>query len=394
MKQIKLLLSFVLISMQSFTTFAQDSLITQIAQQNHTLFSIQANSFKGLGWEKIIKEAQNTDFVMIGEDHFTNEIPFFCNAITSQIKFDNFFCEIDPYSSKIIESKIKTLTDNQLREYEADFGNTFSFFAMSSEFDLLKKTVKSGTTVYGLDQVLMIADRLICRELKNQTKNKDAKVIYERIEKRSKELFANFLKDPNNPMYMMMEDFDNDLKELTALKLSSYESEAIEKMKLSAKIYKEQNHHLRIQLMKNQLMENYSDWKDKKNFFKFGANHLAKGESFLKIYDIGNLINNIADSNFSSSLHILIIGKSGAQGSPFKGFPEQTINADSESLKPLKPFFDMVVNPNDWYCLDMKPIRKKVEDGEITTNIQLARIINGFDYVVIIPKVTAATFAK
>jgi hypothetical protein len=380
--------------MQSFLTFAQDSLINQIAKNNHTLFSVQGNSFKGVGWEKILTEAKKSNFVMIGEDHFINEVPFFCNALTSQIKFDNFFCEIDPYSSKIIASKIKTLSDTQLRKFETNFGNTFSFFAVSSELELLKNVVKSGTNVYGLDQVLMIGDRLLCSELKTITKNSEAKAIYDRIELRSKDLFENFLKDPNNPMYMMTEDFNNDLKELELLMLSPFESEVIDKMKLSAKIYKEQNHHLRIQLMKNQLMENFVDWKDKKNLFKFGANHLAKGESFLKIYDIGNLINNIADSQYSSSLHVLIIGKSGAQGSPFKGFPEQPIHADSDNLKALKPFFDIVVNPNDWYCLDMLPIRKKLENGEINTSIQLSRIIEGYDYVVIIPKVTAATFPK
>lgn len=380
--------------MQTLFAFAQDSLITKIAQKNHTLFSVSEKSFKGVGWEKILTEAKKSDFVMIGEDHFINEVPFFCNALTPQIKFDNFFCEIDPYASKIIESKIKTLSDNQLRKYQADFGNTFSFFALSSEFNLMKNIVQSGTNVYGLDQVLMIGDRLICSELKTTTKNPAAKAIYERIEKRSKELFTNFLKDPNNPMYMMMEDFDNDLKELAALKLSPYETEVIDKLKLSAKIYKEQNHHLRIQLMKNQLMENYADWKDEKNLFKFGANHLTKGESFLKIYDIGNLINNIADSQYSSSLHILIMGKSGTQGSPFQSFPEQPINPESDNLKALKPFFDIVVHPNDWYCIDMLPIRKKVENGEITASIQLSRIIKGYDYVVIIPKVTAATFPK
>lgn len=394
MKQNKLLLCTILAGMHTLFALAQDSLLTQIARKHHTLFSVQDNAFKGEGWEKILSEAQKSNFVMIGEDHFINEVPFFCNALTSQIKFDNFFCEIDPYALKIIASKIKTLSDAQLRKYQADFGSTFSFFAMSSEFDLMKNIVQSGTNVYGLDQVLMIGDRLICSELITMTKNPAAKQIYERIEKRSKESFSNFLKDANNPMYMMMEEFDNDLKELAVLKLSPFETEVIDKMKLSAKIYKEQNHQLRIQLMKNQLMENYADWKGEKNLFKFGANHLAKGESFLKIYDIGNLINNIADSQYSKSLHILIIGKSGAQGSPFKGFPEQPINADSANLKALKPLFDIVVNPNDWYCLDMQPLRKKLENREITTSIQLSRIIEGYDYVVIIPKVTAATFPK
>lgn len=394
MKPKKLFLCSVLISMQSICFFAQEALITETVQENHTLITVENNEFKGVGWETICKEVQKSDFVLIGEDHFISEIPLFCDALTSKIKFDNFFCEIDPYSAKIIESKIQTLSEDQFKAYQNDFENTFSFYALAPEFDLMKKIVKSGTSVFGTDQIIMNADRLICSELKFTTHNKAAKAIYQRIEDKSKEHFEHFLKNQNNPMYMLTADYEKDLTELAQLKLSNYEAEIVKKMKLTAKIYKEQNHHLRIQLMKNQLMENYADWKDKKNFFKFGAGHLPKGESFLKIYDIGNLINNIADSKFSSSLHILIIGKSGFQGSPFKGFPQQAIDPNSHNLSALKPFFDVVVNQNDWYCLPMSPLRKKVESGEIKTTTQLARIINGFDYVIIIPKATAAKFSN
>lgn len=393
MKNKPTFLLFILIGMQSVCSFAQDALLTQMAQKHHTLLSVEKDSFTGFGWEIITNAAQKSNFVLLGEDHFTNEIPFFCNALTSKIKFDNFICEIDPYSAKIIQSKIKTLTEDQLQNYIHDFGNTFSFYALASEFDLLTKIVKSGTNVVGTDQILMIADRLICSELQLITENKAAKIIYQQIADQSKDYFSAFLKDPSKPLYMLTEEYAKNLEELSALQVSTQEKEVIEKLKLTAKIYKEQNHHLRIQLMKNQLMEQYAVWKDQKNLFKFGANHVSKGESFLKIYDIGNLVDNIADSRYSSSLHILIVGKSGYQGSPFKDFPESPIDPNSYNLKALKPFFDIVVNEKAWYCLDMLPLREKLENGEITTkDVQLSRIIKGFDYVVLIPKVTAAKF--
>ncbi|HRH59443.1 MAG TPA: hypothetical protein PL045_02685, partial [Chitinophagaceae bacterium] len=166
----------------------------------------------------------------------------------------------------------------------------------------------------------------------------------------------------------------------------------IERMRLSAKIYQEQNHHLRIQLMKNQLMQLYPEWNDKKNLFKYGASHLAKGESLLKIYDIGNLVNNIADSKFKSSLHIMIVGKSGAQGSPFKDFPEQKIDDNNDDIKPLKPLLG-IVQGNDWYCFDMAALRDAMEQNKIAVNdITLKRMIEGYDLVIVIPAVTASKF--
>lgn len=373
-------------------SFSQDSLVTQYVKKNAKTFTVSHAAFTGNGWDTLINEIQKSDYVLIAEDHFTNEIPFFTSAITDKVKFDNFFCEIDPYSTEIITSKIKKLSDAQLEKYVNDFGNVFSFFAMEPEFKLLKKLVKANTSVYGIDQVLMNADRLICNDLKTKTKNEKARKIYEDIELKSKTYFDDFLKNPSKPMYLIADDFEKQITELLKLNVSQNEKDQIEALKLTAKIYKEQNHHLRVQLMKNNLMNVYNKWVNKKNLFKYGAGHLAKGESYLKIYDIGNLINNIADSQFKSSLHILILGKSGAQGSPFQGFPEQPIIENSNKTKNLMPLFSGVEG-NEWHCLDMLPLRKALENGEIIVNdVTLSRIIKGFDFVVVIPKVTAAKF--
>jgi len=166
----------------------------------------------------------------------------------------------------------------------------------------------------------------------------------------------------------------------------------IDRMKLSAKIYQEQNHQLRIQLMKNELMKVYSQWEEKKNLFKYGAIHVSKGESFFKIFDIGNVVHNVSDSKFKNSLHIMVVGKSGSQGSPFKDFPERQIDENSEILKSFKPLFK-AVQDKDWHCIDMLPLRKAVENEKLVVkDITLLRIINGYDLIVVIPTVTAAKF--
>lgn len=114
-----------------------------------------------------------------------------------------------------------------------------------------------------------------------------------------------------------------------------------------------------------------------KNYFKYGTIHLAKGESYLKIYDIDSLVGNISDGKFKNSLHILVVGKSGAQGSPFKGFPEQPIDENNNNTKVLKPIFS-AVEGNQCYCVDMLPLRNALENkGIIVNDVTLSRIING-----------------
>src|SRR6185437_667784 len=330
MTSLKSIGSFLLCLLLSFGSHGQDSLLSQIAKNHFTLFSPGKTSFTGAGWDTLLNRIQKSDFVLIGEDHFTNEIPAFFKAIASEVKFDNFFCEIDPYSSKIIQEKIATLTEEKLGKYVASYGNAFSFYALDPEFRLMKQLVESKTNIYGLDQILLVADRLICNELKEKTLNAQARKIYETIQSNSEIYFDDFLKNPEKPFYFLTDNFEQNLKSLDSLQLNRQEKEVIAAFKISVKIYKEQNHPLRVQLMKDQLMKNYSAWSDKKNLFKFGANHLAKGESFLKIYDLGNLVNNIADSKFKKSLHIMIVGKAGMQAAPFKNLPATRVDENSE----------------------------------------------------------------
>jgi len=380
----------------STVSFAQDSLITELAKNNVTTFLKAQNTFIGPGWKIITQQAKKCDNVLIGEDHFTNEIPDFVAALSVEIKFDNFITEIDPYSAKILETEITNLSTQDFNKYRNDFGNTFGFFALQPEFNLLQQLVKSNTKLFGTDQISSVADRLICSKLQKITKNFEAKRIYAIIEDSSKIYFKNFVEGKSNPhgipFYMFTNEFQKNLTALSAIELSKEEMLIIDRMKLSAKIYQEQNHQLRIQLMKNELMKVYSQWEEKKNLFKYGAIHVSKGESFFKIFDIGNVVHNVSDSKFKNSLHIMVVGKSGSQGSPFKDFPERQIDENSEILKSFKPLFK-AVQDKDWHCIDMLPLRKAVENEKLVVkDITLLRIINGYDLIVVIPTVTAAKF--
>jgi len=347
-----------------------------------------------LGWEKIIEKAKVSNDVLIGEDHFTNETPYFTSALAGQVKFDNFFCEIDPFTASILQEKIKSLSAPALEKYVNEFGNTFSFYAFGPEFDLLKQFAKSNTKIQGTDQILLIGDRVICSELQKTTKNPTAQKIYQLIASNSKIYFDNFLKDQSKPFYLLTEGFEKNINKLASLPLSTKEIKIIDALRLSAKIYKSQSNQLRVQLMKNQLMNKYAEWNGKRNLFKYGANHLAKGEGLLDIYDIGNLVSNIDDSNYQSSLHIMILGISGVQASPFEGYPDEKIDQNSDLLNTLKPI-TKVVDGEDWHCFDLLQFKNKLMSGKLKINdVRLERIIKGYDFLVIIPKVTASKFAK
>jgi len=386
---VKSLISFFLRS----SCFSQNRIIHELLTDNILQFNFNEKGFSGDGWDYIQEEVRECSNVLIGEDHFSNEIPYFTKAVFDTKKFDNFFIEVDPYSTEIIENAIQDSNQNQ-QDFYSNYKDLFSFYALKPEFELLEHIVESSTNIFGTEQVLPYADRLIFNDRKNKTENEAARQIYSYIAEQSKLHFDNFLEDPEEKlMYFMTADFTNQLDKLDALNLSSAEEMIIKDIRKSISIYQSGSHSERIQLIKHYLMEEYPNWKGTQNLYKYGVAHMARGESFLTIHDIGNMVANIVDSNFEKSYHIMIIGKTGMKGAPFRTFPPSEVNIEEEMMKDLKLFFDITTDEEDWYLFNLLPIRKAVNSDKIKIkNNTLLRFIKGYDSLVIIPRLTPAQF--
>ena len=361
-----------------------------LAQNNMTSIHYTDGVFSGAGWEKIKKQAKSSHHVLIGEEHFTNEIPLFATALMNDSLYDNLFIEVDPHTTELISDKMINLSNSQFKKFSQKFGQLFSFYAADNEFSLIHDAVKTGVKIFGLDQVVMYSDQLLTHELFQQSKLSPAKSIYQSIENNSKKHFETFLQNTSKPFYFMTPEFSQKLKELEKLELSEYENEIINDMKKSIEIYQSGSHPLRVQLLKNNLMSYLDEILNARNFYKFGAMHTFRGESMLTVFDIGNFVENIADSQYQQSLHLMVIPKGGYQGAPFKGFPSTKINSETGVTKVLKPFFDLT-STSEWSLFDLKPIRKKLQSGELSVeNVTLKRIIKGNDFLIIIPEVSAS----
>jgi hypothetical protein len=370
MKKITLLLLTVFITNCSY---AQNIVLDSLVQKNVFPFQNDKNiSFQGKGWDVLLDEIKQSNSVLLGETHFTNEIPYFTNAVINDVKFDNYFLEVDPYSVDLIETKIKSLSAEQLNSFVKEYSTNFSFLQYEPEFALFKNLVKRNTKIYGAEQISIFADQMIISSLKETSKNKKVIEIYEQMLHDSKLLAS---KDGLEKFYILSEDCLQKIDLLLKLKLSDKEREQIEALKLSREIYVNRNHFLRIKLMKNILLNQLPDWKNKKNLFKFGAVHLPKGETILTktdIYDIGSLVLNIEEANFRKSLHIMLIGK----------------GEDEKDNTSFKSFLN-VAKEEQWYCFDLRPLKKSISQNKLKVDdMYLSRVIKGYDYLIYIPKVT------
>jgi hypothetical protein len=71
--------------------YAQTSLMDSLIQNNYSTFKKNNNNaFDGKGWITLQDEIRNNNSVLLGEQHFTSEIPYFTNALVNNVKFDNY----------------------------------------------------------------------------------------------------------------------------------------------------------------------------------------------------------------------------------------------------------------------------------------------------------------
>jgi hypothetical protein len=96
----------------------------------------------------------------------------------------------------------------------------------------------------------------------------------------------------------------------------------------------------------------------------------------------------VAQSENLDSYHILILPKAGEQAGFLNG--SNAIDLDQEPFESLKPFFEKS-SDHDWTFIDLEKIRNVVRKKKFRIdNPYLAKTINGYDLLVIIPRATAA----
>lgn len=384
----RLLLLKVLLCTIIVQVFGQDSLVISSFASNKYAFDYnEKEGFSGIGWDSIATRAAKSQYTLVGEIHGTNEVPLFLNALAKQVKFETFVAEIDPYLSEIIQGKLRSLSSTQLQKWQKERAGNLSFYSYQNDFELLKALQANGIEVIGIDQITALNDVPIYLYLSELAKDKKKRQVYLKMAQNAQQILNQVATDPKRPPYLISTQFESDLKELKSFKLSSQEQDILEKLEYSKGIYiSRDGHQKRIKLMKNQLMSQYGNsLKNKKALFRLGANHSAKSESLLTIFDIGNLAHNLAESQFSSSYHLAIFAGSGEAGKPFKGNPNTEVKLPKELT-----FLTTLTSDGKWTYFDLKPLRKQIENGKLKVeNEFIKRIVKGYDGLVVIPKSTA-----
>jgi len=399
----KHLISIFSISLLSFASVAQDTVLNSLANEYKQIVHHVDGHFEGEAWSTLLNEVRAHNHVLIGEDHHINEVLHFTQAIAEHGSFDNYITESDQATLRRLEA-LKTLDSEQYRKKITPFREYLGFYGFEKDNALLDFFWKEGTQTFGIDQVLLNGDVFLYDQLMELAQTEQAKLRYQKLKNRSLKNWMIYKKNPNQtPPYnfdsiplLFDAELAQQLNELLLSASSFKEREILEELLLSNDIYslaatpgKEyDSHEKRISAMKKKLIMLYPSLRDKRNLYKFGANHLTKFKSIgQNMPDVGNLVYNLADSEEGTSLHLAIIQKQGEAGSLFED-KQQT-----NGLSFLKPFYDLFTETHasgDWLMFDLQKINQALRKQKIILeSTALRNYLEGYDFLIIFPHATA-----
>lgn len=380
---------------QSLHSHAQDSTLTRLVRQHHFALTTDGTHFSGPGWKRLRAAAQKSQFVLVGEEHGLAQIPAFTAALAQVFNPTAFVAEIDPYVAQALTQL--AAQPGLPVAYERQYPEALCFYDLQEEFELARRLRSQQVRLVGIDQVYGSTAAPFYQQLAGLVKSPATKAYLLRQARRYQQQQLAFERAGQDE-WVMEKQLPATVDSL--LMLTKTESPAARRMAqdyaASYAIYKSQSHQQRLNLMKRNLLQEFpADKPAPRLLFKLGANHTARGlspASFGEFYDVGNLVQNLADIQGQQSLHVCIIGRRGTQATGTNVyFPAKNITSYTAADKEKYQIFLNQATGPDWFVVDLRPARRAITAGQLQVrDVSLQRTILGYDYLLVIPETTAS----
>ena len=390
----------------------QDKLVANLTR-NRTQLVLKDGTFTGTGAPVLEKALAESQFVLIGEEHGTEQVPAFtsglCNVV-GPLGFHTMAVEAGPRAVAAIKPWIESQNSREkLAQFEKKFPDTIAFLNLQPEWELLSHcaAVAQGGPfqVWGLDQEFMGASGFLLTSILETHPGRLATAETERLMATNEEARTKAAQSGNPGELFMMSATDAELAGLRELLKKEGDATAqalLAELMESRDIYYKnatdgaESNRQRALLMKRTFVRNYqatarAEGRAPKILMKFGDWHLYKGFNPLLNNDIGNTMAELADGTGMKSLHIAILAVKGTRlrfagiGRPYQR--ETFRMLDDKDYQFLRPMVDQL-EPAGWSMFDLRGIRKAGGLGALDRDME--RLALGYDLLILIPDSTAS----
>ena len=373
--------------------------------------SLEDGKIAGAGAPILETAISQADFVLLGEDHLTREIPRFaaavCDAMGASGGFSALAFEASPAIANFVQESLRSPDRfGKMADLQKRYPDSAAFLGVRDENDLAAHCAavsqRSGFRIWGLDQEFVgsagwILERMLAAQ---PGPTAQAAILQLQAMERTDEQEARKTGDPSK-LFLFAVPAAEIEKAAAALDKDGTPATraAFRELTESREIYLGQgdkpsdSNAQRARLLKRNFLADYQaasgPGKPPRVLLKFGDWHLYKGFNPLHQRDLGNFVAEFADGRNSTSLHIMVMGAKGTHalytgyGRPLK-FEPFAMDQDEE-YRWIKPAID-AQKAGSWTLYDLRKLRfKRLELGA-----DWERVVYGYDLLVLIPELTPA----
>lgn len=362
--------------LQNDIIYGQDSLsIKQLAPITYT-FNIENGVLKGKGAKFLIKEMTQAQFTMIGEYHGSMRISEFTKSIIpilDSVGYKTMVLEVGPISGQILnglnldaQKELRKINEKYLIPEKNDTNLPIPFFENIEDAAFLVESKQYNWNVIGIDQEFMFGYKMLI-DLTYDNLPNIKKSSYKEIFKQTSDSLTNYYKryvEDNANLFEYIKSSKVLNEYFTKVSSEPKNIEIIKALKASNEIYwlfknKQwfENNSTRVNYMKEQLRRqltsNNFDLSKDKLLIKMGGFHLSKGFSPLRLYEVGNTLNEISEYYGNKSLNITFSSRYYVENNEVFDI----LNSDNEYFKNFRDLNQMG-KENEWVVIDLRPLIK------------------------------------
>ena len=356
-------------------------------------------------------------YILIGEDHFTREVPEFataiCNLTTKQGPLTGMAMEVSPEASAFM-MRIVNSPDRwqrmvaQVKAYPW----SIAFLDSRQEDDMVAACAHASHNpnfhLWGLDQTFLGSAGWLIDMMLAAKPGPEARAALLRLEADEEQDAASARVNANaKALFLISQKGEVEIEEAKPAINHDGGAEVkriFDELSTSYHIYRDFSQgDVDADAQRAKLLKlNFRDAMNRltpseragKVIVKFGASHLYKGVNDAHDLNLGNYIAETAEMEGQGSVNICVLGAGGTV-SAFGKYGQLTHTEEDPPMKdrPLLHWmepFKAAALPGKWTLYDLRELRYKVP-GPLDSEVR--RILDGYDFLVIVPKFTAAEMA-
>lgn len=393
----------------------EDPLARALAEHSFPMRLNDDLTLGGPGADLVLREAGESVFLLIGEEHGIAQIPYITTALFRALRPAGY----RHLAIEVGQAMADTLDGLARHDFALESMVVFFslhppgglFFNLQQEAQMLAEVVESVAdepdVLWGLDYDI-VGDRFALHRLRELAPNEEARAAADRAIALSDARFAEALETKNPGASLMFGGPDSVFvalrdayqpspgSEADRILHTLYETVKINELFMAGRGY--ESNRRRAELNKKVFMDNFSQvaWDEdepERVLFRFGSNHMMRGRTFTDVFDIGNLAAEIATAIDKRSFHLMIVGGPGTEHAVIDPQVFEWMNvpvevANAEWAAPLMAATD----ETQWTLFDLRPLRAPLSAGRLgDVPERLARTIWAFDAILVLTGSTPST---